>query len=91
MAKPIKRTSKSGRPFYIARVPVQPTRNHPTPYKEKSFARRKDAQAYLDAWHAAHDRGDIVDVRAGEARIGELYETWIAGKSTRKPKYVSDL
>lgn len=91
MAKPIKRTSKSGRPFYVARVPVQPTRNHPTPYKEKSFARRKDAQAYLDAWHAAHDRGDIVDVRAGEARIGELYETWIAGKSTRKPKYVSDL
>lgn len=92
MAKPMKRTDKNGHTFWIARIPVTPTPHHKTPYADKSFARRKDAQAYLDNWHAERNKGNAIDVHAGEARIGDLYNQWIAAKrGTVTGGYVDDL
>ena len=92
MAKPMKRTDKNGHTFYIARVPVPSTPEHPTPYIDKSFPRRKDAQAYLDAWHAERNKGNFIDMQAGEIRISDLFEQWITGKrGTVTDGYVNDL
>lgn len=47
--------------------------------RKKSFARRADAQQWLDQQLSAMHRGQYVDPRAGEIRLDELAQTWSQG------------
>lgn len=46
----------------------------------KHFARRVDAQAWLDSVTTSVQTGSYVDPRAGRATVGALAEAWLAGK-----------
>ena len=55
----------------------------------KSFTRKADAQAWLDAETTAHVTGTWVDRKLSAETFGELAERWFATKATRAPKTVA--
>ncbi|GAA6527355.1 site-specific integrase [Intrasporangium sp. DVR] len=47
--------------------------------RKKNFARKVEAQRWLDQMQAERHRGQYVDPRAGKVRVGEVAEGWARG------------
>ena len=58
--------------------------------RAKSFARRRDAERFLQHAEADKLRGQWVDPRQGRRTVGELAERWYATTVTLKPKTRED-
>ena len=54
----------------------------------KHFARKADAQKWLDQITAAVTTGTYVDPRTARMTVGEWCNTWLAGYATRRPSTV---
>jgi Phage integrase, N-terminal SAM-like domain len=58
--------------------------------RAKSFARKRDAERFLQHAEADQLRGHWVDPRQGRTTVGELAERWYATTVTLKPKTRED-
>lgn len=77
---------------YIVYYEAPPDAAHETRQRCKTFRRRKDAKAFLGEIEQALAKGTYVAPDAGNARIGELFALWIAGKrGTVSDGYRNDL
>lgn len=77
---------------YIIWWEAPPDAHHKQRKRNKTFRRRKDAKAFMGEIEASLAKGTYVDMAAGEARIGDLFEQWITGKGgTVTGGYVEDL
>ena len=53
--------------------------------RKKSFARKVDAQRWLDQMQAASHRGQFIDPVAAKLKIGEFALIWLDGMGHLKP------
>ena len=54
----------------------------------KHFARKVDAQRWLDEVTTAVGTGTYTDPRTARTTVGQWCETWLAGYATRRPSTV---
>lgn len=77
---------------YVVWWEAPPDAKHKVRKRNKTFRRRKDAKAFMGEIEASLAKGTYVDMAAGEARIGDLFEQWITGKrGTVTDGYINDL
>lgn len=77
---------------YVVWWEAPPDAHHKQRKRNKTFRRRKDAKAFMGEIEASLAKGTYVDMTAGEARIGDLFDQWIAGKrGTVTDGYINDL
>lgn len=77
---------------YIVNYDAPVDGRHKVRRRRKTFRRRKDARAFLGEIEVSLAKGTYVDQSAGEVRIGELYDPWIAVKrGTVTRGYAGDL
>lgn len=54
----------------------------------RHFARRVDAQRWLDTVAASRVRGDYVDPKTAKATVDDWCATWLAGYGSRRPRTI---